>query len=53
MEVALLLAQEGLSNEEMGNRLFISERTIKFHITNIFQKFGVKGRAEFMVKAKG
>ena len=48
-EVALLLAHEGLSYEEMGSRLFISERTIKFHVSNIFQKFGVKCRAEFMV----
>ena len=50
MEVALLLANEGLSNKELGNRLFISERTIKSHVSNIFQKFSVKSRAEFMAK---
>ena len=51
-EVALLLMQEGLSNEEKGNRLFITERTVKFHVSNIFTKFGVRGRAEFIVKVK-
>jgi DNA-binding CsgD family transcriptional regulator len=50
-EVALLLAQEGLSNEEMGKRLYISERTIKSHIYQIYRKFGVKKRAAFLAKA--
>jgi DNA-binding CsgD family transcriptional regulator len=50
-EVALLLVQEGLSNEEMGNRLCISERTIKSHVYQIYQKFGVKKRAAFLAKA--
>ena len=49
-EVALLMVQEGLSNEEMGERLFISENTIKFHVYNIYQKFGVKKRAAFLAK---
>ncbi|MCL1929271.1 MAG: LuxR C-terminal-related transcriptional regulator, partial [Treponema sp.] len=49
-EVAMLLAHEGLSYEEMGNRLFISERTIKFHVSNIFQKFGVIKRVAFLAK---
>jgi DNA-binding CsgD family transcriptional regulator len=50
MEVALMLIQEGLGNEEMGERLSISERTIKSHVYSIYQKFGVKKRAEFMAK---
>jgi DNA-binding CsgD family transcriptional regulator len=49
-EVALLLVQEGLSNEEMGKRLCISERTIKSHVYSIYQKFGVKKRAAFLTK---
>jgi DNA-binding CsgD family transcriptional regulator len=48
MEVALLMAQEGLSNKEMGERLFISEDTVKFHLHNIYQKFGVKKRVAFL-----
>jgi DNA-binding CsgD family transcriptional regulator len=50
MDVALLMVQEGLDNKEMGKRLFISENTIKFHIYNIYQKFGVKKRAELLAK---
>jgi DNA-binding CsgD family transcriptional regulator len=49
-EVALMLVQEGLSNEEIGNRLCISERTVKSHVYQIYQKFGVKKRAEFLAK---
>jgi len=49
-EVALLMAQEGLSTKEMGERLFISPLTVRDHTTSIYRKFGVKGRAEFMVK---
>jgi len=47
-EVALLMAQEGLSTKEMGERLFISPLTVRDHITSIYRKFSVKGRAEFM-----
>jgi len=47
-EVALLMAREGLSAKEMGERLFISPLTVRDHTTSIYRKFGVKGRAEFM-----
>ena len=50
MAVALLMVQEGLSNEEIGERLFISKNTIKFHVYNIYQKFSVKKRAAFLAK---
>jgi len=49
-EVALLMAQEGLSTKEMGERLFISPLTVRDHTTSIYRKFGVKGKAEFMAK---
>jgi DNA-binding CsgD family transcriptional regulator len=53
-EVARLMA-EGFDNKEIGERLFLSSRTIAFHVTNIFRKFGIidgknKGRAMFLVK---
>jgi len=48
MEVALLMAQEGLSAKEMGERLFISPLTVRDHTSSVYRKFGVKGRAEFM-----
>jgi DNA-binding CsgD family transcriptional regulator len=50
MEVALLMAQEGLNNKEMGNRLYISPLTVRDHVTSVYRKFDVKGRAQFMAK---
>ena len=46
-QVALCCAQ-GLTNAEIGARLQVSEQTIKFHLRNIFVKFGVKRRAELV-----
>lgn len=34
----------GLSNEEIGAALWVTERTIKFHLTNIYRKLGVRNR---------
>jgi DNA-binding CsgD family transcriptional regulator len=46
-QVALCCA-EGLTNAEIGARLLITEQTVKFHLRNIFVKFGVKRRAELI-----
>lgn len=53
-EVARLMV-EGLDNKDIGERLYLSSRTVAFHVTNIFRKFGIidgknKGRAMFLVK---
>jgi DNA-binding NarL/FixJ family response regulator len=40
------LAAEGLSNPELARRLWITEQTVKFHLTNVFRKLGVSGRTE-------
>ena len=37
---------EGLSNKEIGEKLFISISTVKTHIINIYSKLGVKNRVE-------
>jgi NarL family two-component system response regulator LiaR len=37
---------EGLNNQEISGKLFISLGTVKFHISNIFQKLGVDSRVE-------
>jgi DNA-binding CsgD family transcriptional regulator len=42
-EIAQLIV-EGLTNEEIGNRLFISPHTVKNHVTSLFRKAGVAGR---------
>ena len=48
----MLCIASGLTNNEIGNRLFISEKTVRNHITNIFEKLGVKSRAQAIVLAK-
>lgn len=49
-EVLQLLAR-GLSNKEIGKRLYISETTAKFHVGNILRKLEVSGRAEAVYEA--
>lgn len=40
---------ENLSNKEIATRLNISERTVKFHVSNVLAKFGVQRRADLIV----
>ena len=40
------LIAEGLSNREIGERLFITERTVRFYVTSIFNKLGADNRAQ-------
>ncbi|WP_308424019.1 MadR family response regulator transcription factor [Saccharopolyspora thermophila] len=41
----------GLSNRDIGARLFISETTVKFHVRNIMRKLGAATRAEAVYEA--
>jgi DNA-binding NarL/FixJ family response regulator len=49
-EVFRLIA-EGLSNVEIGQQLFISDTTVKTHITHILQKLGLRDRVQAVVLA--
>ena len=49
-EVLLLIAR-GQSNKQIATGLFISERTVKFHVSAILRKLGAANRAEAVQKA--
>lgn len=51
MEVLQLIA-DGCSNKEVGERLFLSESTIKTHVSNLFVKLDVKRRTQAVTRAK-
>ena len=40
----LTVLAEGVTNQELADRLFISERTANRHLSNIFTKLGVRTR---------
>ncbi len=50
-EILNLLAR-GLTNLDIGRELFISEKTVRNHVTRIFEKLGVHSRAHAIVMAK-
>lgn len=44
------LVSKGLSNKEVGNQLFITEKTVKFHLSNIYKRLNVASRAQLIIK---
>jgi DNA-binding CsgD family transcriptional regulator len=41
-----LLVTQGLTNREVAARLFLSPRTIEYHLSHAYQKLGVRSRSE-------
>jgi DNA-binding CsgD family transcriptional regulator len=40
------LARDGFSNPEIGTRLFLSRRTVQYHLGKVFGKLGIRSRNE-------
>ncbi len=47
----LICLVEGLSNKEIADRLFISDKTVKIHVSKIFKKLDVKSRSQVVIYA--
>ncbi len=47
----LLCLVEGLSNKEIAEKLFISDKTVKIHVSKIFKKLDVKSRSQVVIYA--
>ena len=51
IEIVRMVAQ-GLRNKAIAERLSISEGTVKVHLHNVYEKFGVDGRLELVLSAQ-
>jgi DNA-binding NarL/FixJ family response regulator len=51
-QILTLMAQRGMSNKEIANLLFITEGTVKVHLTRIFEKMSVRGRHKAVALAR-
>lgn len=47
----LQLIGKGLGNQEIGERLYITERTVKSHVTHLLEKLGLRDRTQLAIYA--
>lgn len=44
------LVSKGMSNKEIASQFVLAEKTVKFHLTNVYKKMHVKSRAQLIVQ---
>lgn len=49
-EIVKLLVENGYRNSTMAEKLFVCEKTVKYHLTNIYKKTKITNRVELIVK---
>jgi DNA-binding CsgD family transcriptional regulator len=47
------LASDGMSNPQIGARLFLSPRTVQYHLSNVFAKLGITSRSQLAIALPG
>ena len=47
------MAAEGLTNKEIAAQLFLSVKTVEFHLHNTYAKVGVRSRTELSSRLRG
>ncbi|MFD2399743.1 response regulator transcription factor [Prauserella oleivorans] len=48
-EAVSQLVARGLSNREVAAEMFLSPKTVQYHLTRIYSKLGIRSRAELAV----
>lgn len=43
------LVSRGLRNKDVAHRLYVTEKTVKFHLTNVYRKLKIKSRSQLIV----
>lgn len=52
-EQIVTLASEGLTNKQIGEKLYLSPRTVQWHLSRAFRKLGLRSRTELAARWSG
>ena len=49
IEVSILVATNPARAQDIANILFVNLKTVRYHLTNVYKKLGIKSRAQLVV----